>query len=245
MRRVFLITTLLALLLTACTSAASTEPPSIIMIRPTRTPTPKKPTPTPTRPATGPGAEAAIERLAANLDIPASDISVLRSEQVEFKNSCLDMVVEEVPCAQVITPGYTVLLEADGVQYEYRTSRDGKRILPATPAMVWKREGGIAGFCDTLTVFLSGEVFASQCRPQAEPKIGTFAELLSAQEQKQFYGWRGKFAETHLDASDPKGVADQMIVTLDLSGTGSQPPTQSEQQALFKFAQDLYQELTK
>ena len=245
MRRALFVTMLLALMITACAPAAPTEGPSIMIKRPTATPIPKEPTPTPKRSPATPAEEAVIKRLAANLGLQKSEVSVLRSEQVEFSDSCLGMVLEDIPCAQVITPGYSVVLEAKDVQYEYRTSRDGKRIQPATPALVWKREGGIAGFCDTLTVFLSGEVFASQCKAQAEGRVGTFAELLSSQERTQFNSWMTKFAEADLDASDPKGVSDRMVVTLEFYGTGSKPPTQSEQQALFKFAQDLYQELTK
>ena len=242
MRRLLFVTALLTLIVTACTSAAPTEGPSIIMRRPTATPTLEKPA---EQPSAGPAAEAVIKQLAANLNLRESDISVLSYEAVEFSDACLDIVLEDMQCAQVITPGRVIVLEAKGIQYKYHTSEDGSHVQPATLALVWKRAGGIAGFCDTLTVFLSGEVYASQCRPQAEGRMGTFADLLSSQEQKQFNGWIARFAETHLDASDPKGVADRMEVTVELYGTGNKPPTQSEQQDLFKFAQDLYQELAR
>jgi hypothetical protein len=186
-----------------------------------------------------------IKQLAANLGLKDSNISVLRSEEVEFRDSCLDMALEDMLCSQVVTPGNKIVLEAKGIQYEYHTSRDGGRIQPVTLALVWKREGGIAGFCDTLTVFLSGEVFASQCKKQAEGKFGTFAKLLSSQEQKQFNEWIAKFAESDLDASDPKGVADRMVVTLQLLGNGTEPLAKTEQQALFDFAQTLYQKLNQ
>jgi hypothetical protein len=243
MRRSLFVTLLLALIVSACASAAPTEQPSVIIERPAATDLPEEPGPEP--PSMGPVEEAVVKQLAANLGLQESDVSVLRSEQVEFKDSCLDLLLEDISCAQVITPGYKILLEANDLQYEYRTSEDGSRIQPATLALVWKREGGIAGFCDTLTVFLSGEVFAAKCNAQAEGRMGTFADLLSTQEQVQFNDWTAEFAETKLDASDPKGVADRMEVTLKLFGMGSQPPTQAEQQALFKFAQDLYQEVMK
>jgi hypothetical protein len=257
MRRLFFVTALLSLIITACTSATPTEHPSIIVERPAGTPVRKTPvparpsatpvpeTPTPEQAPASPAEAAVVKQLAANLGLQESDISVLRSEEVEFRDSCLDMALEDMLCSQVITPGNKIVLEANGVQYEYHTSRDGGRVQPSTLALVWKREGGIAGFCDTLTVFLSGEVFASQCKPQADGKFGTFADLLSAQEQKQFNKWIAGLAEADLDASDPKGVADRMETTLELYGTGSRPPTESEQQALFQFAQDLYQELMK
>jgi len=234
---------LLTLIVTACASAASTEQPSIIIKRPTSTPIPREPTLE--QPLAGPVEKAVIKQLAANLRLRENDVSVLSSEEVEFGDACLDVAMPDVMCAQAVTPGRVIVLEAKGIQYKYHISEDGSRVQPATLALVWKREGGIAGFCDTLTVFLSGEVYTSQCKLQADSKMGTFADLLSSKEQAQFNGWIARFSETDLDASDPKGVADRMVVTLQLFGTGTKPPTKSEQQALYKFAQDLYQELAK
>ena len=195
--------------------------------------------------AAGPVEETVIKQLAANLGLQESNVSVASSKTVEFDDACLGVAVEGVLCAQVVTPGRIIVLSADGVQYEYHTSADGSRIQPATLALVWKREGGIAGFCDVLTVFRSGEVFTSNCNSQTDGKMGTLANLLSASERGQFSNWLSEFAETDLDASDPKGVADQMVVTLSFFGSGSGDPTESEQQALFEFAQGLYQKLAR
>ena len=188
---------------------------------------------------------AVIKQLVANLGLKESDISVVSSEPVEFGDACLGVAMEGVACAQVVTPGRIIVLEAKGVQYAYHTSEDGSRVQPATVAMVWKREGGIAGFCDSLTVFRSGEVYSNSCKPQQEGKMGILAKLLSAQEQKQFNDWMSKFGEANLDASDPAGVADRMVVTLSIFGSGDKPPTKAEQEQLFGFAQDLFTELAQ
>ena len=57
--------------------------------------------------------------------------------------------------------------------------------------------------------------------------------------------WMAQFGEENLDASDPKGVADRMVVTLNVFGSGSKQVTKSDQQALFEFAQNLYQKLSQ
>jgi len=189
--------------------------------------------------------EIAIKQLAENLGLKESDISVVSNTTIEFNDACMGVAMEGVMCAQVITPGHIVVLEANGMQYEFHTDANGSRVQPASLAMVWKREGGIAGFCDTMTVFRSGEVYTSQCKPQPEGRMGTFANLLSSSEQEQFMDWIAQFGEAHLDASDPAGVADQMKVTLDLFGTGSKQTSKSDQQALFEFAQNLYQKVSK
>jgi hypothetical protein len=54
-----------------------------------------------------------------------------------------------------------------------------------------------------------------------------------------------QFGESKLDASNPAGVADRMVVTLDLFGSGSKQVTKSDQQALFEFAQNLYQKVSQ
>jgi len=170
---------------------------------------------------------------------------VISSEMVEFGDACLGVVQEGVTCAQVVRPGSIIVLEANGIQYEYHTSADGSRVQPATFALVWKREGGIAGFCDILTVYRSGEVFTTNCKSNAEGRMGTFANLLSVKEKEQFNNWIAEYGEVKLDASDPQGVADRMVVTLEFFGTGNGQPTDSDQQALFNFAQELYQKLSQ
>ena len=254
MRRVLFLSLLVILILAACAPAAATEAPSDVGEEPTSVqetqeapPESEGSTSTPEAESTplDPAEDAVIEQLAKNLGLEEEGISVLRSEEVEFNDACLDVPIEGMLCAQVITPGREIVLEVDGIQYAYHTTEDGSRIQPATPALIWKREGGIAGFCDILTVFRSGEVFTSKCNSQAEGMMGTFATLLSAQEKRQFNEWMTEFREAELDASDPAGVADRMMVTLKIIGAGDVPPTEAEQQQLFEFAQELYQELAQ
>lgn len=194
----------------------------------------------------GEAEETLIKQLAANLGLDESDISVVSSEDVEFGDACLGVAMEGMTCAQVVTPGRITVLEANGVEYEYHTSADGSRVQPASLALVWKREGGIAGFCDTLTLFRSGELYTSKCNGQTEGQMGTLDNLLSSQEQAQFSEWISELGEVELNASDPEGVADRMVVTLKFTGSGkSKQLTQSEEQKLFEFAQDLYTKLAQ
>jgi hypothetical protein len=244
MRRVLILSLLCVLAVTACApQAAPTEEPAGAGEPPTSIPAPPDSGSESTD--VGPAEETVIKQLAANLGLQESDITLVSSEAVEFTDACLGITMEGVMCAQVITPGRIIVLEANGMQYEYHTSEKGDRVQPATLSLRWKREGGIAGFCDILAVYLSGEVLTTSCSAQADGKMGTFADLLSAKERQQFGNWMTEFGEVKLDASDPGGVADRMVVTLELFGQGSAEPTESEQQALFKFAQDLYQELAR
>ena len=187
--------------------------------------------------------EMVIKQLAMNLGLKEDAISVVSSSDVEFSDSCLGVAMQDVMCAQVVTPGKIIVLESEGVQYEYHVSADGSLVQPATLALTWSREGGIAGFCDHLTVFLSGEIYGSQCKSQPNGTIGTLASSLSEEERQQFDGWVKEFGAVKLDASDPKGVADGMEVKLEFYGLGQGSFTPADEQALILWAQNIFQKL--
>jgi len=187
--------------------------------------------------------ELVINQLASNLGLDESDISIISNADIEFSDACLGVAMHNVVCAEVVTPGKIIVLEADAVQYDYHVSNDGTRVQPATLALTWTREGGIAGFCDSLTVFLSGEVYGDQCRSQPNSSMGTFADLLSDTERDQFNDWVNELGQVDLDASDPEGVSDRMEVKLTFYGEGSGSLSKTDQQELLLWAQSLYQKL--
>ena len=186
-----------------------------------------------------------IKQLALNLGLKEDEISVVSTSDVEFSDSCLDVAMQAVLCAQVVTPGKIIVLESGGLQYTYHVTADGSLVQPATLALTWSREGGIAGFCDSLMVFLSGEIYGNQCKAEPNGTMGTFATVLSEEERQQFDAWVKEFGEVNLDASDPKGVSDAMAVKLEFYGTGQGSLTESDKQALILWAQSVYQKVNQ
>jgi hypothetical protein len=190
-----------------------------------------------------PAQDAAVSKLAKNLGLDASEIKVVSTEAVEWPDACLGVTQEGIACAQMVTPGYKIILEANGKQVEYHTNQDGTVVVPATVALTWSRSGGIAGFCDSLTIYLSGEVQASNCKKN-DVVENSISELLSPAEIATMNEWISKYGEISIDASDPKGVADAMTVKLNMYGTGTQQNmVQASQQLLLTFVQDLYQKV--
>ena len=74
----------------------------------------------------------AAQALADELQISVDTVEVVSTEAVEWPDSCLGVNDPETMCAQVITPGYLVVLSVDGEQYEYHTNEDGSVMLLAT-----------------------------------------------------------------------------------------------------------------
>jgi hypothetical protein len=72
--------------------------------------------------------QVAIQDLAESLGISSELIEVVEYEQVDWPDSCLGFAGRDVACLQVITPGYRVILSANGVEYEYHTDDSGLNI---------------------------------------------------------------------------------------------------------------------
>ena len=94
------------------------------------------PFPAPTRPATSPPgtptpdveaiATAAIDVLASRMGVPATRFTVERVEAVTWPDGCLGVTIPGMACAQVVTPGYRVVLRANsGSLHEVRTGMSG------------------------------------------------------------------------------------------------------------------------
>lgn len=85
------------------------------------------PTPSPARIQVAPpaGADQAVrlarEDLARRLVLAAEAIQVVSAERVEWSDASLGCPQPGMMYAQVITPGYLVILEAGGKRYEYHT----------------------------------------------------------------------------------------------------------------------------
>ena len=236
MKKILISILMLTLIITACSPGAQATEGPIIDEQPTPTHIPVDLTP---------AQRAALTALSENTGLPVAEIKLVSTEAVEWPDGCLGVQEEGLACTQVIIPGFRVILEANSRQVEYRTNEEGTQIRPATAAMTWKREGGIAGFCDSMTVYLSGEVHASSCKggQYAEERL---IDVLSEDEMAKFDEWLSNYGNVNIEASDPKGVADRMVVILTFMGTGSQQTlTESTEQELLSFAQDLHQQLYK
>jgi hypothetical protein len=70
--------------------------------------------------------------LAQRLNVDPGTIKLISIEPVDWPDGCLGIQQPDVMCIMVITPGYQVVLEADGKQYEYHTNQDGSSVKLAT-----------------------------------------------------------------------------------------------------------------
>jgi len=81
---------------------------------------------TPTLPIEPPEAvDAARETLSQELGMPVDEIEIVSYGPMDWPNACLGLERSGEACAQVITPGWEVVLRAGGQEYAYRTDSTG------------------------------------------------------------------------------------------------------------------------
>jgi hypothetical protein len=92
---------------------------------------PPSPTPGATTPRdVSPAHLAAIRALADSLGLQTNRVVIIRADATDWPDGCLGVRRAGVMCARVATPGFRIVLEAEGVHYEYHTNADGSLVLP-------------------------------------------------------------------------------------------------------------------
>jgi hypothetical protein len=73
--------------------------------------------------------QAVISALTEKIAVNETDIVVITVEKVTWRDSCLGISVEGAVCADVITPGYSIIVKNKDVEYEAHTNEDGSVVI--------------------------------------------------------------------------------------------------------------------
>jgi hypothetical protein len=74
----------------------------------------------------------ARKMLMEQLKVDVDRIGLVSAEQVDWPDGCLGIQTPGVMCIQVISPGYKVVLSANGTEYEFHTNKTGDVVRPVT-----------------------------------------------------------------------------------------------------------------
>lgn len=106
----------------------------------------------------------------------------------------------------------------------------------------WHREGGIAGFCDDLSIYSYGEAIGKSC--QWDPNTAAGEQWFQLEKLSQLYDWMDQFASFDYTQSDPASVVDGMTVTVHFNGSGSTEATDADKSVITAFADELFAQYT-
>lgn len=79
--------------------------------------------------------------LASELGVLPEAMTVVSVEAVEWNDACLGVAEAGQMCAQVITPGYRIVVEVGGEQFTYHTDSGGNAVLLAPNAQAQPAKG--------------------------------------------------------------------------------------------------------
>ncbi len=112
---------------------------------------------------------------------------------------------------------------------------------PAPTVLTWHREGGLAGFCDDLTIDATGLVDAASCAD--DPAATVSHGQLPPDDLARLQTWLDKYQPFEVEQVDP-ATADGMAISLTFAGRGPAEPTEAEKQQILDFAAEIYAEFT-
>ena len=118
----------------------------------------------------------------------------------------------------------------------FKEIQSGKTNTTWDLVMDYHRQGGIAGFADTVYVYSAGYAMASTYNsdPAAFKKI-----YLDKNQLQQLYQWLDTFKRVKYDQPMPANVADGMSLALGLAGTGKKTASDQDIQAMLSFGSSL------
>lgn len=121
MKKACFLLTILALILSSCSSVLATPIDR-------KTPLP----PVSSQPTAAPQPDvSALSRadLALRLGLPEDQVLILAVDVVDWPDTCLGLGKPDQACGEMIVSGYRVLLSANGQLFEYHTNQDGSQII--------------------------------------------------------------------------------------------------------------------
>ena len=121
---------------------------------------------------------------------------------------------------------------AEWAKLMFETAQSGTSADSTGLAFSWQRDGGVGGFCDDVSVYLTGLVTTSDCK-------GFNAEAyLTASQLEQLYTWVDGFSSIEYNDSTAP-LADGMTITLTLHGKGQKQADEEMIRAMIDFAATL------
>lgn len=183
------------------------------------------------------------DSIADQLQNPLFDpdqVKIIKSDIVEWPDSCLGIEQPGVECIAQTIPGYEVLLEAKGLQFAYHADGDGSQFQPATQGLMWSRQDEESGVCDHLIIYLPDTAYACWCTPgKMQTAAVNLQDILSEEEYEMLINSLKTFNEnTVYNTSNERGGT--ALVSLNFHGQGKTSPNPDQQNSLAKMAELIF-----
>ena len=109
------------LALSACGQPSAAGPPAKVQVSPVTSPS--------IDPRAQPAVEAALRDAAVQAGVAAADLRVEQAEAVEWPDASLGCPRAGAMYAQVVTPGFRIVIAGGGKRFEYHADERGRDVL--------------------------------------------------------------------------------------------------------------------
>jgi hypothetical protein len=167
------------------------------------------------------------QTLAQQLHLSPSQILIASVQSVTWPDTCLGVAQPNMACAQIVTAGYRIFLQAPTGQYEYHTDLGGDNIMLAssptsdssTPSLVYRQKG--ASICQQTSIDF-GMVEIGICGgPQTDIPFANFDR------QAELENLTNTFTSFRFE---------NPTENITFTGAGAAPPTQAEQRSILEWS---------
>jgi len=146
----------------------------------------------------------------------------------------------ETPAGKVIFNGIGTAIAAPAEQraiaewmkIQFLAAQSGRPQADWGLALTYSRQGGFAGFCDEMKVYLDGSVLLSSC------KNVDVDYRLDAEQLKQLYAWYDTLSKINYSYTDP-GTADAMSTKLAFPAQGNKTADEAAINEILVFCDEL------
>lgn len=178
------------------------------------------------------------------LNFDPNQVRVISTSQTEWSDTCLEVDQPGVDCLAEKTQGYWIVMEANGLQFDYHSDRTGSDIQPATPGLYWTRNGGENGYCDTLKIYLPDTAYACWCQNgEMISASANLLDILSMEEYDRLIDLLRDFTENSVNHSAVDG-STTAEVSLKFYGQGEELPNADHQQSFMVIAEEIFSRMT-
>lgn len=172
--------------------------------------------------------------------IDPDQVKIISSELVEWPDSCLGIERLDVDCVPEKTPGYAVILEAQGLQFAYHSDEIGSQVQPATPGLVWTRDDSSTTICDRLVIFLPDTAHVCWCvNGELHTADVNLQEILTEEEYHLLIDSLTTFSENTVN-QPTTDQSNPLMVSLAFHGQGQTFPSADQQASLISMAELIF-----
>jgi hypothetical protein len=149
----------------------------------------------------------------------SNQFKVIGSDQVEWQDTCLGVEQPGADCTPQVTPGYLIVLEADGLEFQE--------------------------YCDKLIIYLPDMVHICWCEEgELETTSALLQEVLSSEDYEQLINALKHLSTTTLNQTASNGT-NPAHISLTFYGQGKNLPDAQEQQTLLAIADTIYNRISQ